>query len=75
MQDLHTSYPARQGLYDSRNEHDACGVGMVAHIKGEKSHAIVEQALTILANLDHRGAVGADPLLGDGAGILTGLEK
>ncbi|MCA0909997.1 glutamate synthase large subunit [Qipengyuania gaetbuli] len=70
MQDLHTSYPARQGLYDSRNEHDACGVGMVAHIKGKKSHAIVEQALTILANLDHRGAVGADPLLGDGAGIL-----
>ncbi|MBX7528085.1 glutamate synthase large subunit [Qipengyuania vesicularis] len=62
--------PDNQGLYDSRNEHDACGVGMVAHIKGEKSHAIIEQALTILANLDHRGAVGADPLLGDGAGIL-----
>ncbi|MBT8426411.1 MAG: hypothetical protein KJO02_00115, partial [Erythrobacter sp.] len=62
--------PDTQGLYDPRNEHDACGVGMVAHIKGEKSHAIVEQALTILANLDHRGAVGADPLLGDGAGLL-----
>ncbi|QZD91441.1 glutamate synthase large subunit [Qipengyuania xiapuensis] len=62
--------PSGEGLYDPRNEHDACGVGMVAHIKGEKSHAIVEQALTILANLDHRGAVGADPLLGDGAGIL-----
>ncbi|MFK4004490.1 glutamate synthase large subunit [Qipengyuania sp. NPDC077563] len=62
--------PRSQGLYDPRNEHDACGVGMVAHIKGEKSHAIIEQALTILANLDHRGAVGADPLLGDGAGIL-----
>ena len=57
--------PDNQGLYDSRNEHDACGVGMVAHIKGEKSHAIIEQALTILANLDHRGAVGADPLLGE----------
>ncbi|MGB3740078.1 MAG: glutamate synthase large subunit [Pontixanthobacter sp.] len=63
-------YPARQGLYDPRNEHDACGVGMVAHIKGAKSHGIVAQALEILDNLDHRGAVGADPLLGDGAGIL-----
>mgnify|MGYP000103168199 CR=1 FL=1 len=58
------------GLYDPGNEHDACGVGMVAHIRGGKSHAIVEQALEILANLDHRGAVGADPLLSDGAGIL-----
>lgn len=58
------------GLYDPQNEHDACGVGMVAHIKGAKNHAIVTQALEILANLDHRGAVGADPLLGDGAGIL-----
>ncbi|MCX7676665.1 MAG: hypothetical protein N2Z59_04720, partial [Alteraurantiacibacter sp.] len=62
--------PAPQGLYDPRNEHDACGVGLLAHIKGEKSHAIVTQALEILRNLDHRGAVGADPLLGDGAGIL-----
>ncbi len=62
--------PDRQGLYDPRNEHDACGVGMVAHIKGERSHAIVTQALEILSNIDHRGAVGADPLLGDGAGIL-----
>src|SRR5690606_29801666 len=58
-------------LYDPRNEHDSCGVGFVAHIKGVKSHAIVSQALEILANLDHRGAVGADPLLGDGAGILV----
>ncbi len=63
-------YPVSQGLYDPRNEHDACGVGLVAHIKGAKSHAIVKQALEILANIDHRGAVGADPLLGDGAGIL-----
>jgi glutamate synthase (NADPH/NADH) large chain len=46
--------PAQQGLYDSRNEHDACGVGMVAHIKGKQSHAIVSQALEILGNLDHR---------------------
>ena len=63
-------YPTPQGLYDPRNEHDACGVGFVAHIKGVQSHAIVTQALEILHNLDHRGAVGADPLLGDGAGIL-----
>jgi glutamate synthase (NADPH) large chain len=63
-------FPAPQGLYDARNEHDSCGVGFVAHIKGAKSHGIVTQALEILKNLDHRGAVGADPLLGDGAGIL-----
>ncbi len=63
-------YPSSQGLYDPANEHDACGVGMVAHIKGLKSHAIITQSLEILENLDHRGAVGADPLLGDGAGIL-----
>ncbi len=63
-------FPETQGLYDARNEHDSCGMGFVAHIKGSKSHAIVGQALEILKNLDHRGAVGADPLLGDGAGIL-----
>ena len=62
--------PDRQGLYDPANEHDACGVGFVAHFKGQKSHSIVEQGLLILKNLDHRGAVGADPLQGDGAGIL-----
>ena len=60
----------QHGLYDPAHEHDACGVGFVAHIKGEKSHAIVTQALKILENLDHRGAVGADKLMGDGAGIL-----
>lgn len=62
--------PKAQGLYTPTNEHDACGVGFVAHIKGQKSHAIVEQGLKILENLDHRGAVGADKLMGDGAGIL-----
>ena len=62
--------PERQGLYDPANEHDACGVGFVANIKGKKSHAIVQQGLQILRNLTHRGAVGADPLAGDGAGIL-----
>ena len=61
---------AAQGLYDPKNEHDACGVGFVAHIKGSKAHGIVQQGLKILENLDHRGAVGADPLMGDGAGIL-----
>ena len=60
----------RQGLYDPRNEHDACGVGFVVNIKGRKSHDIIAQGLKILENLDHRGAVGADPLVGDGAGIL-----
>jgi len=61
---------AEHGLYDPKNEHDACGVGFVAHIKGHKAHSIVEQGLKILENLDHRGAVGADALMGDGAGIL-----
>ncbi|MEX6508598.1 glutamate synthase large subunit [Jiella sp. M17.18] len=61
---------ARGGLYDPRNEHDACGVGFIAHMKNEKSHAILEKGLTILRNLTHRGAVGADPLMGDGAGML-----
>ena len=60
----------RHGLYAPAREHDACGVGFVADIKGRRSHAILEQGLKILENLDHRGAVGADPLMGDGAGIL-----
>jgi len=63
-------FPPAQGLYDPRNEHDACGVGFIANIKGVKSHTTIERGLQILVNLDHRGAVGADPLLGDGAGIL-----
>jgi glutamate synthase (NADPH/NADH) large chain len=65
--------PARQGLYDPSLEHDACGVGFVAHIKNKKSHDIVRQGLRILDNLTHRGATGYDPLLGDGAGILIQL--
>jgi glutamate synthase (NADPH/NADH) large chain len=59
-----------QGLYKPEHEHDACGVGFVAHIKGRASHSIIGQGLKILENLDHRGAVGADKLMGDGAGIL-----
>ncbi len=58
------------GLYAADREHDACGVGFVAQIKGRKAHSIIEQGLKILENLDHRGAVGADKLMGDGAGIL-----
>jgi glutamate synthase (NADPH) large chain len=63
--------PLAQGLYDPRNEHDACGVGFVASMKGVKSHKIVRDGLAMLENLTHRGAVGADPLMGDGAGILV----
>ena len=63
----------KQGLYDPRFEHDACGVGFVANIKGGKSHDIVEQGLQVLQNLTHRGACGCDPLTGDGAGILMQL--
>ena len=63
-------FPPPQGLYDPRREHDACGIGFVVHIKGEPSHQILRQALTVLENLDHRGAVGAEENTGDGAGIL-----
>ncbi len=59
------------GLFDPALEKDSCGVGFIADIKGRKSHKIVEDALTILLNLEHRGAVGADPRAGDGAGILV----
>ncbi|MEA3001970.1 MAG: glutamate synthase large chain [Sphingomonadales bacterium] len=62
--------PPAQGLYDPRNEKDACGLGFIANIKGVRSNEIIRDGLQILANLDHRGAVGADPLIGDGAGCL-----
>ena len=62
--------PERQGLYDPAHEHDNCGVGFICHIKNQPSHEIVRQGLQILVNMDHRGAVGADPLAGDGAGII-----
>ena len=60
-----------QGLYDSRFEHDACGVGFVADLTGRRDHDLVTKALTILRNLEHRGAKGSDPETGDGAGIIT----
>ncbi len=65
-----SDFPPPQGLYDARHEHDACGVGFVANIKGRRSQEVVACGLEILVNLDHRGAVGADPLVGDGAGCL-----
>jgi glutamate synthase (NADPH/NADH) large chain len=66
-----TGRPEAQGLYDPANEHDACGIGMIANIKNRKSHEVVQKGLEMLENLEHRGAVGADPLMGDGAGILV----
>ncbi|MEL6503955.1 MAG: glutamate synthase large subunit [Pseudomonadota bacterium] len=67
----HEKRNAKAGLYDPRNEHDACGLGFIANMKGEKSHKIVEDGIKILENLEHRGATGADPLMGDGAGMLV----
>src|SRR6478672_12351732 len=63
--------PQAQGLYDPALDKDSCGVGFIADIKGRKSHLIVEDGLRILCNLEHRGATGADPRMGDGAGILV----
>lgn len=66
-------FPPKQGLYDPAHEHDSCGVGFVAHIKGERSHQIVLDAVEVLRNMDHRGACGCEANTGDGAGILTAL--
>ena len=65
------TFPAPTGLYDPRFEHDACGVGFVADLKGRPSHEMLTRALTCLVNLDHRGATGAEANVGDGAGVLT----
>src|SRR5271166_3601596 len=62
--------PPAQGMYDPAHEHDACGIGFVASIRGEKSHSIIEQGIQVLINLTHRGACGCDPETGDGAGVL-----
>src|ERR1035441_7865348 len=62
--------PLKQGLYDPRFEHEACGVGFVVNIKGKKSHTIIQQALQVLRSLQHRGACGSEANTGDGAGIL-----
>src|SRR5215216_3745468 len=66
-------FPPKQGLYDPAFEHDSCGVGFVAHIKGLRSHQILIDAEEVLRNMDHRGACGCEPNTGDGAGILTAL--
>jgi len=71
MPAAHLGFPEPQGLYDPANEHDACGVAMVADVAGRRGHGIVVKALTALCNLDHRGAKGSEPDTGDGAGILT----
>ncbi|MBI3877909.1 MAG: glutamate synthase subunit alpha, partial [Verrucomicrobia bacterium] len=80
MNETHTStqarwhgLPPKQGLYDPRFEHDACGVGFVVNIKGKKSHEILRQGIQVLLNLDHRGACGCEPNTGDGAGVLMQL--
>ncbi len=65
--------PPRQGLYDPAHEHDSCGLGFVSHIRGVRSHSIVQQSLELLENLSHRGAAGCDPCTGDGAGITLQL--
>ena len=70
MSETETGYPPRQGLYDPQNERDACGFGFVVDVKGRASHDIVEKALTVLLNLEHRGATGAEKNTGDGAGLL-----
>src|ERR1039458_1802554 len=62
--------PGRQGLYDPSHEHDACGMGFVVNLNGEKSHEIIRKGIEILINLTHRGACGCDPDTGDGAGLL-----
>ncbi|MFH1767973.1 MAG: glutamate synthase subunit alpha, partial [Candidatus Omnitrophota bacterium] len=64
------NFPKKQGLYDPAFEHDSCGVGFICDIKGEKTNALVKDAVNALCRLSHRGAVGADPKTGDGAGIL-----
>jgi len=68
--DRRLGVPAPQGLYHPQSEHDACGMGLVANIRGERSHDIIRKGLEILLNLTHRGATGCDPETGDGAGIL-----
>ncbi len=65
-----TGFPPAQGLYDPRQEHDACGIGFVCHVNGRKSHEIIEKGIQVLVNLTHRGACGCDPETGDGAGVL-----
>ena len=66
---MQSGLPKAQGMYHPENEHDSCGIGFVAHIKGQKSHEIVQRGLDVLINMTHRGAESADNKTGDGAGI------
>src|SRR5665647_3060073 len=72
---MRTERPSDQGLYKSNFEHGSCGIGFVAHLKGEKSHTIISQGLDILRNMTHRGAEGADKKTGDGAGVLIQVPR
>src|SRR3954452_20932751 len=71
--EIENGLPKKHGLYDPANEHDSCGVGFIAHIKGVRSHSIVRDAAIALERMDHRGACGCEPNTGDGAGILTAI--
>jgi glutamate synthase (NADPH/NADH) large chain len=68
-----TKRPEKYGMYDPAYEHDACGVGFIANIKGKRSHKLIDDSKSILCKMEHRGAVGAEVNTGDGAGILTAL--
>jgi len=72
---MKTERPQKQGLYRQEFEHENCGIGFVAHLKGKKSHSIIEQGLSILTNMTHRGAEGADSKTGDGAGVLIQVHR
>ena len=72
---MRTERPQQQGLYRQEFEHENCGIGFVAHLKGKKSHSIIRQGLDILTNMKHRGAEGADSKTGDGAGVLIQVPR
>jgi glutamate synthase (NADPH/NADH) large chain len=72
---MKTERPQQQGMYRQEFEHDNCGIGFVAHLKGKKSHSIIRQGLDILSNMTHRGAEGADSKTGDGAGVLIQVPR
>ena len=67
---MNFKYPRKQGLYDPQFEHDGCGVGFVVNIKNKKSYSVIKDGLDLLCNLNHRGALGADPNSGDGSGMM-----
>src|SRR5512137_1879246 len=72
---MRTYRPSREGLYRQEFEHGSCGIGFVAHVRGKKSHSIINQGIDILRNMTHRGAEGADSKTGDGAGVLIQVPR